>query len=223
MNALKVAILIDGGFFIKRYYKLYSNAEKHTPQEVAKNLYTMAHRHVGEGNYLYRIFYYDCTPLSKRVHNPINEKVLNFSTTEQSKFRMAFFEELKKKRKVALRLGYLKDSGKWIIKPKYTRDLIKGKIKLEDLKEGGITYEMKQKGIDIKIGVDISTLALKQFVDKIILVSGDSDFVPAAKLARREGIDFVLDPMWNPIDASLFEHIDGLHSTCPRPKQNTSN
>lgn len=223
MSGLKVAILIDGGFFIKRYYKLYSNSNKHSPADVAKNLYTMAHRHVGTGNYLYRIFYYDCLPLGKRVHNPITNKVLDFATTAQSNFRNAFFEELKKKRKVALRLGYLKDSGNWIIRPKYTSDLIKGKITLKDLKEGDITYEMKQKGIDIKIGVDIASLALKKFVDKIILVSGDSDFVPAAKLARREGIDFVLDPMWNPIDDSLFEHIDGLHSTCPRPKSGINN
>ncbi|MFT0546466.1 hypothetical protein ACMHYO_09000 [Allopusillimonas ginsengisoli] len=36
------------------------------------------------------------------------------------------------------------------------------------------------------------------------------DFVPAAKLARTNGVDFVLDAMRNPIDPSLFEHIDGL-------------
>lgn len=41
---------------------------------------------------------------------------------------------------------------------------------------------------------------------------------PAAKLARREGVDVVLDPMWNNIDDSLFEHIDGLKSTSPRPR-----
>jgi len=29
----------------------------------------------------------------------------------------------------------------------------------------------------------------------------------------------VLDPMWNPIDDTLFEHIDGLRSTCPKPNQ----
>ena len=44
------------------------------------------------------------------------------------------------------------------------------------------------------------------------MIAGDSDFVPAAKLARREGIDFILDPMWNKIKDDLFEHIDGLKS-----------
>ena len=34
-------------------------------------------------------------------------------------------------------------------------DLIKKKIKIDDLKEGDLHYDLKQKGIDIKIGVDV--------------------------------------------------------------------
>ena len=71
----------------------------------------------------------------------------------------------------------------------------------------------------MKIGLDIASLAIKKMVSQIILVSGDSDFVPAAKTARREGIDFILDPVWNPIDPDLHVHIDGLMSTCPNPKK----
>lgn len=56
---------------------------------------------------------------------------------------------------------------------------------------------------------------LKKQVDQIILISGDSDFVSAAKLARREGIDFILDPLGAPIKPDLFEHIDGLR-TCDK-------
>ncbi|GAA8247856.1 hypothetical protein HpBT153_07790 [Helicobacter pylori] len=59
----------------------------------------------------------------------------------------------------------------------------------------------------IKIGLDIATLALKKLVQKIVLISGDSDFVPAAKLARVEGIIFTLDPMGNPIREDLEESI----------------
>jgi len=69
-----------------------------------------------------------------------------------------------------------------------------------------------QKGVDMKIGIDIASVAYKKQVEKIVLISGDSDFVPAAKLARREGIDFVLDPMGAVIKPDLFEHIDGLRS-----------
>ena len=71
----------------------------------------------------------------------------------------------------------------------------------------------------MKIGLDIAALSIKRMVSQIILISGDSDFVPAAKTARREGIDFILDPMWNPIDPDLYVHIDGLMSTCPNPNK----
>ena len=64
----------------------------------------------------------------------------------------------------------------------------------------------------MRIGLDISSLAYKHQVDQIVLISGDSDFVPAAKLARREGIDFILDPLGAPIKPDLMEHIDGLRS-----------
>ena len=43
--------------------------------------------------------------------------------------------------------------------------------------------------------------------------------MPAAKLARREGIDFILDPMWNAISPDLFEHIDGLKTYCKKMKK----
>nr|BFE91598.1 hypothetical protein GCM10020185_21340 [Pseudomonas brassicacearum subsp. brassicacearum] len=53
---------------------------------------------------------------------------------------------------------------------------------------------------------------MKKLTDVIVLVAGDSDFVPAAKLARMKGIDFVLDPMWANTTGSLSEHVDGLRS-----------
>lgn len=75
---------------------------------------------------------------------------------------------------------------------------------------------MTTRSIAILI-VDIASLALKKQVDTLVLVAGDSDFVPAAKLARREGIDFILDPLWQQINGDLFEHIDGLQSGLARP------
>jgi uncharacterized LabA/DUF88 family protein len=73
----------------------------------------------------------------------------------------------------------------------------------------------------MRIGVDIASMAYKKQVTKMILISGDSDFVPAAKLARREGIDFVLNPMWASIKKELNEHIDGLTSPDPYKKANS--
>ena len=64
----------------------------------------------------------------------------------------------------------------------------------------------------MKLGLDIASLAYGGIVSQIILISGDSDFVPAAKTARRMGIDFILDPMGRDVSAELFEHIDGMES-----------
>lgn len=71
----------------------------------------------------------------------------------------------------------------------------------------------------MRLGLDIASLAYKRQVNQIVLISGDADFVPAAKLARREGIDIVLDPMWATIRADLQEHIDGLRSVAAKPRK----
>ena len=68
----------------------------------------------------------------------------------------------------------------------------------------------------MRIGLDIASITLKGQADTIVLVTGDSDFVPAANLARREGVEFVLDPMWQRVSDDLFEHIDGLFSPLSR-------
>lgn len=116
---------------------------------------------------------------------------------------------------MALRIGMLKDNKTWAIRPHVVKNLLAGKINAQDIREEDVYFEVRQKGIDMKIGVDIASLALKRFVDSIVLFSGDSDFVPAAKLARREGVDFVLDPMFANVEPQLFEHIDGMKSVYP--------
>ena len=103
----KVSILIDGGFFLKRYNALYNGADNHTAVTVANSICRAAMKHVQDDYELYRIFYYDCLPLAKRVHNPVSKRSVDFSKTEIYKFRLQLFEELKKKRKVALRLGQI--------------------------------------------------------------------------------------------------------------------
>jgi uncharacterized LabA/DUF88 family protein len=217
----KTAILVDGAFFLKLYPKFFLDGKNHSPQQVADNLYAICHRHLYSKHNkirdeLYRIFYYDSSPLTSKGHLPISKKAIDFSKTNIAIFRREFFEELKKKRKLALRLGYLYDKKDWRISAEKLKELITKKISIDDLVDEDLRYDTVQKGTDIKIGIDITFLALKQLVNKIVLISGDGDFVPAAKIARREGIDFVLDPLWNPIDPTLHEHVDGIKSVISR-------
>jgi len=211
----KTAILVDGGFYRKRAARLWG---KKTAEERAKelNAYCMAHlndHHRQEDRQLYRIFYYDCEPVGRRsVYHPLTKKNVDLDKSETYTWMLTFLDELRRRRKFALRLGTLSSQSCYNLRPDVTRKLLAGTRKLEDLTENDFLFVSQQKGVDMRIGIDIASLAYKKQADQIILIAGDSDFVPAAKLARREGIDFILDPMWAEIKPDLFEHIDGLKS-----------
>jgi uncharacterized LabA/DUF88 family protein len=212
---MKTAILVDGGFYRKCARRLWG---KKAPDKRAQELLTYCSAHLKhEQQYddrrLYRIFYYDCPPIGKTVYHPLLKRGVDFRHSETYSWTNDFFSELKKQRKVALRLGELSDEhATFNLTPNAIKDLYNKKRSLEELTENDFAISFSQKGVDMRIGLDIASLSYKKQVDQIILIAGDSDFVPAAKLARREGIDFILDPMWCKIKDSLFEHIDGLHS-----------
>ena len=167
-------------------------------------------------SHLYRILFYDAPPLDKKAHYPVSGRSIDFSKTELFQFRNELHTHLRKTRKVALRLGFLHDANRWVMRPDVAKDLLRGRRRVEDLNDQDFYYDVKQKGVDIRLGLDIASLAYKRLVNRIVLVAGDSDFVPAAKLARREGIEVVLDPMWQPVHDYLYEHIDGLRSVITR-------
>ena len=213
---MKTAILVDGGFYRRRAARLWG---KKTPEKRAAELwaYCMAHLNFEKKNdptrSLYRIFYYDCPPLCKTVYHPLLQRNIDFRHSETFSWANAFFNALRQQRKFALRLGELADEfAEFKISNALLRSLCSGKTQIDDLTENDFSVDFKQKGVDIKIGIDIASIAFKKQAEQIILISGDSDFVPAAKLARREGVDFILDPMWANIKDNLFEHIDGLRS-----------
>lgn len=211
----KTAILVDGGFYHKRAAHLWG---KKTAEERAKELSAYCHAHMQDrdGNAsreLYRIFYYDCKPIGRRsIYHPLTKRNVDLDKSETYTWTLTFLEELKKRRKFALRLGELSNQACYNLRPDVTKKLLAGTRTLDSLTEEDFMFVAQQKGVDMRIGIDISSLAFKKQVDQIILIAGDSDFVPAAKLARREGIDFILDPMWADIKEDLFEHIDGLRS-----------
>jgi len=60
----------------------------------------------------------------------------------------------------------------------------------------------------MRIGLDIASLTLKRHVDIVVLVSGDSDFVPAMKFARREGAQLFLVTFGHGVRPEMLEHSD---------------
>lgn len=213
----KTAILIDGGFFRKRAVNVWGEA---TPEERSSQLERFCHSHLAYegGTELYRIFYYDCPPSDKIVTHPLLKVEIDLSMSEIYKWTFDFYEALKRIRKPALRFGKINDSNaSYILKPYAVNELFDGTLKFEDLAEKHFKLNINQKGVDMRIGLDIASMAFKKQVNQIVLISGDSDFIPIAKYARREGIDFILDPMGQRVKPELFEHLDDLRNLSIMP------
>ena len=220
----RTAILVDGGFYRIRAQTLFGDK---SPDERADELFSYCMRHLNKGtkdeSSLYRIFYYDCPPSTKVVYNPVTQRHVNLGKSNQYRWTTDFFRVLVTKRKVALRRGEeLASSGDYTLRQGVLKDLCAGRRSIESLTDHDTRLNIMQKGVDMRIGLDIASLVERNLVTQIVLISGDSDFVPAAKYARRHGIDFVLDPMWQTVSPSLNEHVDGNRSCVSRPPGNES-
>lgn len=214
MNTRKTAILVDGGFYRKRAERLWGK-EKSAPDR-AEELFRYCLLHLErtlEPRDLYRIFYYDCPPMTREMKHPLTGETINYSEKDGTKWAREFYQELMTKRKLALRMGELAESqAKYTLKEKALQGILSGEKNVSDLSKYDFRLDVKQKGVDMRIGLDVASLAQGRYVDQIILIAGDSDFIPVAKMARRNGIDFILDPMGQNIKAELSKHIDGIET-----------
>ena len=213
----RTAILVDGGYYRKRAAFFWGKERSEvTAKERADELIQYCQMHLelpDEPRELYRIFYYDCPAMEREMIHPLTGEKIKYSEGDGTKWAKTFFSELTSKRKVALRLGELAESQAYFsLKPKALDAIISGAKTIGDLKKNDFKLIVKQKGVDTRIGLDAASLAYGGYVDQIILIAGDSDFVPVAKMARRNGIDFILDPMKQFIRPGLDEHIDGIES-----------
>jgi uncharacterized LabA/DUF88 family protein len=238
---MPTAIVVDGAYFLRRFKHRYPDLDPNNPTDVKVGLMWLSAQHLGirqgfeasdhlkiddgkkrfditwsETTDLYRIFFYDCPPLMKRTQLPISKQALDLSQTDTAKARVAIHTELQAVRKVALRLGRLNDKFGWRVKPDAAARWI---ASTETIMPTDDDFEIDtvQKGVDMRLGLDVASMAFKKQVDQIILVAGDADFVPAAKLARREGIDVVLDPMGGTPAKDLVAHVDGVRDVPRRP------
>jgi uncharacterized LabA/DUF88 family protein len=240
----KVAILIDGRFFLERLKIIFPNGYQDesnqnfdikNPLDVAKMLVGLIKaRLVSENrlaceensdNLLYRVFFYDAPPYAETAHFPISQRGINYAKTPQAKFSLELHELLRTTPSIALRLGQIKKTRGWVLKENKQKEIIKRlregeTLTLQDLNDDDFSPEFKQRAVDMRIGMDIATLTLKKLVSTIVLITGDSDFIPAAKLARVEGIKFKIDILGQEISKDLLEHVDEIYSSFRKPSSN---
>ncbi len=103
---------------------------------------------------------------------------------------------------ISLRMGKLRFNG-WKLNRRLHQDDQNVVISAKDLRPN-----IHQKAVDMRLGLDIASITLKKHADIIVLVAGDSDFVPAMKFARREGAQVFLVTFDHPIYDEVREHAD---------------
>jgi uncharacterized LabA/DUF88 family protein len=198
---LSFAILIDGGFAKRKLGTAQAPGVAGDFERLIKRICDAPEL---ANQRLHRVYYYDSTPLESTHEKPLKGGKVEFAREPVVARSKQLFTQLARLPMVAVRLGELTFNG-WTVKAKKLERADGNTLEIEvtDLKPS-----ISQKGVDMRIGMDIAALTLKKQVQTIVLVTGDSDFVPAMKFARREGCHLYLVPLRHHIRESMFEHTD---------------
>jgi len=161
------AVLVDAASYLKRAKRIFGRL---APDDTAKRLHDMALAHLND-RYgrriarLYRILVYDAPPALWKGHVPISSTPLDLSRTPAACWRSAFHEALRGMRKVALRLGEVPAAQvHWQVKPAVIKELLQGKRGWDDVGDDDFQLALRQKGVDMRLGLDVASLAYKRLV-----------------------------------------------------------
>ncbi|MCA1988541.1 MAG: NYN domain-containing protein [Desulfarculus sp.] len=184
----KVAVLMDGAYVRYTLYRYVDGPANDS------HLERYARNCVKDNEELFRIYYYDCLPFEEQRFHPISRTYIDFKQTDAYRKSLNLIQNLETKDYFAVRLGTLAFKD-WRLTGHAFNRLCEAAVDgnpVEPLAPTDLQPDFTQKGVDMKIGLDIAWLSTKHLVDKIILTTNDSDFIPAMKFARREGIHVVL-------------------------------
>ncbi len=136
-----------------------------------------------------------------QVNLPVSGQKRDFNGNDK------WLDQLSQKDYFAVRLGVLKFRG-WIPKNmpiQFSKD--------KGLSDEDFTPKFEQKGVDMRIGLDMAIFSENKIVDSVTLITNDTDCVPAMKHARRSGlqISLIVVPDCNPAP-ELIAHSDFVRS-----------
>jgi uncharacterized LabA/DUF88 family protein len=193
---METAVMIDGAFIRKKFRSaMKRDISALEIQGIVANIFNT----VNIPGCNYRVYFYDCKPCSEQTSLPISHTAYDFEMNPQYSRGMNLIEEIKLLPFFAVREGVLSFNG-WTLKPAYY-----GAIPLVD---GCFAPNLKQKGVDIKIGLDVAWINFNHIASNVILITGDSDFVPVIKTARRSGVFVYLFTLKHNVKKELLENVD---------------
>ncbi|UYK77308.1 NYN domain-containing protein [Xanthomonas sacchari] len=201
----RFAVLLDAGF-VKRKLKSSGEVSANRIQQLVE---AIRKHECLQDCLLHRVYYYDAAPLGRSVEQPVTGEVIEYDKTPVFQSNVALVRDVAKLPHFALRQGECSHDG-WMAKFKSLKsagnyDAVSDTLKL---KSSDLKPVIKQKGVDMRIGMDIAALTLKKHVEVIVLVTADSDFIPAMKFARREGAQLYLFSLGHGTKEDVVENAD---------------
>ena len=194
---MNTAVLIDGAFLRKKFPAAFKRDIS------AENVRLFAQDLLVKFNLppddLHRMYYYDCEPCTAKTSKPVTNHAFLFEKTAQYTSGMKLLSDIKKLDFFAVREATLQSSGWKLKKVAYNK---------QPLEDDDFEPELHQKGVDIKIGLDLAWISYNHVAERVIFVTGDSDFIPAIKTARRNGIFVYLVTLNHMVRTELPDNCD---------------
>lgn len=194
------AILLDGGFLRRKLGTAKLHVDAAGISAFTTRISTLP---CVADMRLHRIYFYDAKPIEGVSAVPLGGGQVDFGANLVAARNKSLQALLFREPFFALRFGELVLEG-WRLKKK----ILNKTGPTIEIDSSAIEPNIRQKGVDMRIGLDIASLALKKQVQVIVLVTADSDFIPAMKFARREGAQLFLITLGHGIKDGMREHAD---------------
>ena len=207
--SINFAVLLDGGFVRRKLSAPRAPVDAGAIHDFAARVIAMP---CLSGMRLHRIYFYDARPLEAVSKIPLSGGAIDFSTSSVALRNKRIQSALVHSPFFALRFGELLHEGWRLRKSVLHQPGPRIEIGAEDLEPS-----ILQKGVDMRIGLDIASLTLKRQAQVIVLVTADSDFIPAMKFARREGAQLILLTLGHGIRDGMRKHADLVVDQFPFP------
>jgi uncharacterized LabA/DUF88 family protein len=195
---MKTVVLLDGGNLRKSAQEIGFQYNNDFVERFAWSCIDHDHEHV------VRILYYDCPPFAGEVVLPISGERRVFESGD------GWLRDLAQRERFAVRRGILKFRGFRLRRGTATTPG-------QPLTDDDFAPDFEQKGVDVRIALDIASYAHLPDMDQLILASQDTDLVPAMKYARRLGKQMVVASLGNMrrLPPELYEHSDDARTILP--------
>lgn len=154
--------------------------------------------------WLLRKYFYHATPATGVITHPLDQTQLDLSATGIRSQHERLIAQLEMKPNFAVRLGETVAQD-WRLGSKAIKSLTRHP---RPVQANDFIPNIVQKGVDLRIVLDMARLALRDMVGVVVVITGDSDLIPAFKFVRREGVRVFLECMGHGVRWELKVHSD---------------